>query len=87
MRIIIRIDRRSQDIQALWEELDSLTTSVSGLEVHRIDLRAADAGKYRDFIEVAALEHPDRAVLEWAAEELIDVFGWSVDVKQDQLDK
>lgn len=82
--IVVRIDRRAEVVGALRDELCSLGDTVAGLEVEFVDHdeieQARDAGKFRDFVDVAHLRHESQDVLEWVAEELIDEFGWLVDI-------
>lgn len=84
MEITVRIDRRAEVLADLEGELRSLSETVAGLAVEfydRVDIEAArDAGKFRDFVDVARLVHESGDVLEWVAEELIDEFGWLVDI-------
>lgn len=86
--ILVRIDRRAEVVDELRRELVSLSQSVEGLTVAFVDEdgfeQARDAGKFRDFVAVASLSHQEPEVLEWAAEELVDEFGWLVDIGRDQ---
>lgn len=80
----VRIDRRAEVVTDLRAELRSLAQSVKDLKVTIVSdeefERARDDGKFRDFVDVATVEHASEEVLEWVAEELIDGFGWLVDV-------
>ena len=82
--LVIRIDRRAEVLEELLEELRELQNTVVGLEVEFIDRdtyeTARDEGKFRDFVEVAVARHEKAGVLEWLAEELVDEFGWLVDL-------
>lgn len=78
------MDRRAEVFEALRAELRSLQESVDGLDV-RFEPEAAvesarDDGKFRDFVDVARIDHAEPAVLNWVAEELVDEFGWLVDI-------
>ena len=84
--IVVRLDRRAEVLSDVRGELQSLRESVGGLAVSLADdgdiAAARDSGKYRDFVDVATLTHEDDAVLEWVAEELVDEFGWLVDIQR-----
>ena len=88
MRMTIRIDRRTLDSAAVLAELNSMVESVAGLSLELSgESTEDDLGRFRDFTTVGHLEHADPAVIEWAAEELIDIFGWQVDVTQAQSER
>lgn len=82
--IIVRMDRRAEVVDQLRAELRSLGESVGGLAVELVpdaEIEAArDGGKFRDFVDVARVTHAEPEVLEWVAEELVDEFGWLVDI-------
>lgn len=80
----IRVDRREDIASELERECRSLEKSVEGLRFDYVDpLEHADGGAFRDFAPAACAQHEDQAVLEWVAEELVDIFGWKVDVGPD----
>ncbi len=84
MEMIVRIDRRAEVVEDLIEELELLRRSVKGLDVRMEDRAsfeaARDEGKFRDFVDVARLSHESPEALEIVAEELVEHFGWLVDV-------
>ena len=84
----IRIDRRAEVVDELRAEIAELASSIVGLTVQVVDLNAfesaRDAGKFRDFVDVAVVNHESEEVLEWVAEELVERFGWLVDVSRPQ---
>lgn len=84
MEMLVRIDRRAEVVDDLIEELRLLQRSVKGLDVSLEDREsfesARDAGKFRDFVDVARLSHASPEALEVVAEELVEQFGWLVDV-------
>lgn len=84
MQIKVRIDRRAEIADEVRSELEDLGATVQGLTVALVDREAfeaaRDAGKFRDFVELATLAHDSDDVLEWVAEELVDRFGWLIDV-------
>lgn len=86
--LVIRIDRRAEVLDDLLDELRQLQDTVVGLEVEFAELAiyeaARDEGKFRDFVEVAVARHEKAEVLQWLAEELVDEFGWLVDVGPDR---
>lgn len=86
MEMIVRIDRRAEVVDELVGELEELRDSVRGLEVELEDPdafeSARDAGKFRDFVNVARLIHESPDALEIVAEELVERFGWLVDVTE-----
>ncbi|MBA2664709.1 MAG: hypothetical protein H0U74_20650 [Bradymonadaceae bacterium] len=82
----IRIDRRKADRDAVAAALAMLGASVKDLVVvlgSPEDYWAApDVGAFRDFVEFATISHPAEAGLEYAAEELLESFGWLVDFQR-----
>lgn len=81
---IIRADRRTIDLDALYAELDELGHTLDGLQL-RLHPReqvqqAPDSGTFRDFTPVATASATHPAVLEALAEELLHTFGFQVDV-------
>ena len=84
----IRIDRRAEVVDELRAEIVELASSIVGLTVQVVDSNAfesaRDAGKFRDFVDVASVSHDSDEVLEWVAEELVERFGWLVDVSRPQ---
>ncbi len=79
----ISIDRREDIASAVKRECISLEESVQGLRfTHEDDWADADdQGRFRDFVAIARAAHDDPQILEWVAEELVDRFGWKVDVR------
>lgn len=84
VELTVRIDRRAEVLEDLLAELGSLRETVAGLEVELVPMAeieaARDAGKFRDFVDVARVRHDSADVLKWVAEELVDEFGWLVDI-------
>ena len=84
MKITVRMDRRAEVFDVLRDELRSLQQTVADLNVtfhsEAAIESARDEGKFRDFVAVADIDHPEREVLDWVAEELVDEFGWLVDI-------
>ena len=84
--IVVRLDRRAEVLDDLRRELHSLAESVDGLQIDfAADAAveaARDAGKFRDFVDVARVHHHATDVLEWVAEELVEEFGWLVDISR-----
>ena len=84
MRLKVSVDRRENVLSQLVEELESLRESVNGLRIEFLDNREIteqpNAGKYRDFASVAFVGHDAEEVLDFVTEELIDIFGWRVDI-------
>lgn len=80
---IIAVDRRRGNPELIAAELESLAQTVSGLDVSQ-DVeglaRAPDAGKFRDFAPLAVLSSEHERILAWVLEELVDTFGWAIDV-------
>lgn len=78
------MDRRAEVFEVLRAELRSLQESVQGLVVEFVPddevESARDDGKFRDFVDVAHVTHDADEVLHWVAEELVDEFGWLVDI-------
>jgi hypothetical protein len=86
MEMIVRIDRRAEVVEEVLDELKGLSESVRGLDVLLVEREAFDSardeGKFRDFVEIARLTHESAEALEIVAEELVERFGWLVDVTQ-----
>jgi hypothetical protein len=86
----VRIDRRWDGVEAVREEISSLVDTARGLMVEWVARETyesfADAAKFRDFAPFAVLQHDDAAVLEWATEELVETFGWRVDLSPKQAE-
>ncbi len=84
MRLKVSVDRRENVLSQLVEELRSLQESINGLKIEFMDdadiENQPNAGKYRDFAGVAFISHPNDEVLDFVTEELIDVFGWRIDI-------
>lgn len=81
--LTILVDRRECNADEVIRECETLEASVEGLSFEFIEDPEAqpDAGAFRDFVRVATASHESPAVLEWVAEELVDTFGWRVDIK------
>lgn len=81
----VRIDRRKIDRSLLLTHLTELCAGVEGitLHVHNSETfdHAPDLGTFRDFIAVGNITHIQEAPLEYIAEELLEIFGWGVDMK------
>lgn len=82
----VRIDRRQANHKAVVDFLQHLASSVQQLQVEITDDQSfwdsADTGAFRDFVPVAVLSHPAEAGLEYAAEILLEEFGWLVDFQR-----
>lgn len=80
----IRIDRRWDGASEVADELRSIVATIQGLDVEWVDVsefeNAPDAARFRDFATFARLRHTDAPVLEWVTEELVETFGWRIDV-------
>ena len=83
----VRIDRRWDQVGQVRKEVESLVATAQGLQVEWVSDEeyesAADAARFRDFVGIARLTHGEQAVLDWATEELVESFGWRVDVSPD----
>lgn len=80
----VLVDRRTNALDEVRAEIHSLVESVRDLTVdwesdEAIE-GARDDARFRDFARIATLAHPDERGLEWAAEEMIETFGWKVDI-------
>ncbi len=80
----LRADRRTADLPALRAEVLELADTLHGLQVHLLSddaiAAAADAGTFRDFAPFATATAEHVAVLEALAEELVESFGFQIDL-------
>jgi hypothetical protein len=82
----ISVDRRrgAAEIPRVRQHLKSWLPGVQDLECHWFDAddaeRLPDKGAFRDFIPLVDLTHAHLQVLEYIGEEVIDTFGWLIDV-------
>lgn len=80
----LKADRRRADRDRIADRLEILEESVRGLEVRLVDddvfQGASDEGGLRDFAPVAELTHEDRRGLQIVAQQLVDEFGWLIDL-------
>lgn len=87
----VRIDRRKASYEAVAEELESLATSIQGLDVELVESetfwKAPDSGAFRDFVPLAIISHAASEALEIVAEELLVTFGWLVDIQRPEQGK
>lgn len=87
MRLKVSVDRRENVLSQLVDELKSLQESINGLRIEFLEDGAIEnqpnAGKYRDFANVAFVTHDSPEVLDFVTEELIDIYGWRVDIGPD----
>lgn len=85
---VIRADRRASVYDAVADEIREVAASVDGLTLFVVARdeweEAAPAAGFRDFAEIARMTHPAAEALQWAAEELVGVLGWRVDVSAQQ---
>ena len=78
----ISADRRAVDPGAVRAEARAVAEGIEGMSARDLDGEGRpDEGRYRDFIPVAAIEHEDEAALEYAAELILEAFGWRVDLR------
>jgi len=81
----IYLDRRRSSYDVIAEELFNLRDSVAGVSLKIADSESfehqPDEGKFRDFVFVAHLSHPEQEVMNWLAEELVDQLGWAIDIR------
>jgi len=86
----VRADRRKVNVSDLRTELDALGETVRGLDVRlQSDPEfwdAPDRGAFRDFVEVGSISHDELDALEIVAEELIAIFGWTIDFAREGTD-
>ena len=54
--------------------------SINGFDYDLFTEERPDGGKFRDFVPVAWLRHAEPDALFAVVEELIDIFGWAIDV-------
>lgn len=82
----LKADRRRADPQRIARRLESLHDTVQRLDVQLLDeqtfLGTEDAGNLRDFAPLARLTHPERRGLQIVAEQLLQEFGWTIDLEK-----
>ena len=83
-RWVVRADRRSVDLERLHREILELGATLTGLDVELLPRSAfddpRDEGAYRDWAPVAVALADDARILEALAEELIQDFGFQIDM-------
>lgn len=79
--LIISVDRRSDIFEELIQESLTLAESIVGLQCRRLEVEVEDRGKYRDFIPAVEIQHQHNDALFVMVDELVDQFGWKVDIK------
>ncbi len=79
----VRVDRRKDRADEVLGELLAIGEVVEGLTVTEVHPgEVGDAGKFRDFVDLATMTHESEAVLETVGEELLLEFGWLIDFQK-----
>lgn len=85
---LVQVDRRQEGAHhQVRLFLEQLLPGIAHLDFNLFDLDEAlalsqDQGALRDFIPVASFHHHEVRVFQFIGEELIDQFGWLVDLSE-----
>jgi hypothetical protein len=79
-KLTLSVDRRADVRDQVLAEVCSLGESINGFDYELFTEERPDGGKFRDFVPIAWLRHAESDALFAVVEELIDIFGWAIDV-------